>query len=346
MKAIITGISGQDGYFLSQFLLSKGYEVHGILRRNSSMTQGTLDLLPANIKKQIIIHYGDITDGNFISNIFREQKPDELYHLAAQSFVGYSFQNVLSTYDANIGGTLHACNAVKDSSPDTRMYFAATSELFGQPKQVPQNEMTPFFPRSPYAVSKLAGVWTVRTYREAYKLFMANGILFNHESEVRGPEFVTRKISKSVAKIYHGSKDPLVLGNLDAVKDWGYAKDYVMGMWMMLQQDYPDDFVLGTGESHTVRDFVETAFNEIGITLEWIGSGLNEVGISNGETMVKVSKEFYRPLESDNYKADYSKAKKKLKWEPKTKFRDLVRIMVKNDLKLYANQQDNGVDTI
>ena len=338
MKAIITGISGQDGYFLSQFLLSKGYEVHGILRRNSSMTQGTLDLLPANIKKQIIIHYGDITDGNFISNIFREQKPDELYHLAAQSFVGYSFQNVLATYDFNIGGTLHACNAVKDSSPDTRMYFAATSELFGQPKQVPQNEMTPFFPRSPYAVSKLAGLWTVRTYREAYRLFMANGILFNHESEVRGPEFVTRKISKSVAKIHHGSKDPLVLGNLDAVKDWGYARDYVTGMWMMLQQDYPDDFVLGTGESHTVRDFVETAFNEIGITLEWIGSGLNEVGLSNGETMVKVSKEFYRPLESDNYKADYSKAKKKLKWEPKAKFRDLVKIMVNNDLKLYENR--------
>lgn len=338
MKAIITGISGQDGYFLSQFLLSKGYEVHGILRRNSSMTQGTLDLLPANIKKQIIIHYGDITDGNFISNIFRELKPDELYHLAAQSFVGYSFQNVLSTYDVNIGGTLHACNAVKDSSPDTKMYFAATSELFGQPKQVPQNEMTPFFPRSPYAVSKLAGVWTVRTYREAYRLFMANGILFNHESEVRGPEFVTRKISKSVAKIYHGSKDPLVLGNLDAVKDWGYAMDYVKGMWMMLQQDYPDDFILGTGVSHTVRDFVETAFNEIGITLEWVGSGLNEVGLSNGETMVKVSKEFYRPLESDNYKADYSKAKTKLKWEPKTKFRDLVKIMVNNDLKIYENR--------
>ena len=338
MKAIITGITGQDGYFISQFLLSKGYEVHGILRRNSSMTQGTLDFLPENIKKQIIIHYGDITDGNFLSNILLEQKPDELYHLAAQSFVGYSFQNALSTYDANIGGTLHVCNAVKDSSSDTRMYFAATSELFGQPKETPQNEMTPFFPRSPYAVSKLAGIWTVRTYREAYKLFMSNGILFNHESEVRGPEFVTRKISRSVAKIYHGSKEPLVLGNLGAVKDWGYAKDYVEGMWMMLQQDCPDDFVLGTGESHTVRDFVEAAFNEIGITIDWVGSGLNEVGLSNGETMVKVSKEFYRPLESDNYRADYSKAKNKLKWQPKTKFRDIVRIMVKNDLKLYQNQ--------
>ena len=340
MKAVITGISGQDGYFLSQLLLSKGYEVHGILRRNSSMTQGTVDLLSERIRKQITIHYGDITDGHFLSNLLQKEKPEELYHLAAQSFVGYSFQNALSTYDANIGGTLNVCNAIKDSSPGTWMYFAATSELFGQPKETPQNEMTPFFPRSPYAVSKLAGIWTVRTYREAYKLFMSNGILFNHESEVRGPEFVTRKITRSVAKIYRGSKDPLILGNLDAVKDWGYGKDYVEGMWKMLQQDCPDDFVLGTGESHTVRDFVEAAFNEIGITLEWVGSGLNEVGLSKGETMVKVSKEFYRPLESDNYRADYSKAKKKLKWEPKTKFRDIVRIMVKNDLKLYENQHE------
>jgi GDP-D-mannose dehydratase len=177
MKSIVTGISGQDGYFLSQLLLSKGYEVHGILRRNSSMTQGTVDLLPENVRKQIIIHYGDITDGNFLSNLLAKEKPEELYHLAAQSFVGYSFQNALSTYDANIGGTLNVCNAVKDSSPDTRLYFAATSELFGQPRETPQNEMTPFFPRSPYAVSKLAGIWTVRTYREAYKLYMANGIL-------------------------------------------------------------------------------------------------------------------------------------------------------------------------
>ena len=341
MKAIITGISGQDGYFLSQFLLSKGYEVHGILRRNSSMTQGTVDLLPENIKKQIVIHYGDITDGNFLSNLLQKEKADELYHLAAQSFVGYSFQNALSTYDANIGGTLNVCNAVKDSSPDTRMYFAATSELFGQPKDTPQNEMTSFFPRSPYAVSKLAGLWTVRTYRDAYKLFMVNGILFNHESEVRGPEFVTRKISRSVAKIYNGIKEPVILGNLDAVKDWGYAKDYVYGMWKMLQLDYPDDFVLGTGESHTVRELAEAAFKEIKIELEWIGSGLNEVGLFNDKTMVKVSKEFYRPLESDNYRADYSKAKKKLKWEPKTKFKDLVRIMVKNDLKLYTNKLSN-----
>lgn len=334
MKAVITGISGQDGYFLSQFLLSRGYEVHGVLRRNSSMTQGTVDLLPAEIKEQIVIHYGDITDSNFLSNLLQKEKPEELYHLAAQSFVGYSFQNALSTYDANIGGTLNVCNAVKDSSSDTRMYFAATSELFGQPKEAPQNEKTPFFPRSPYAVSKLAGIWTVRTYREAYKLFMANGILFNHESEVRGPEFVTRKISKSVARTYHGSKDPVILGNLGAVKDWGYAKDYVVGMWKMLQQDYPDDFVLGTGESHNVREFAETAFKEIGIDLEWVGSGMNEVGLSGESTRVKVSREFYRPLESDNYRADFSKAKKVLGWEPKTSFSELVKIMVHNDIEL------------
>ena len=337
MKAIITGISGQDGYFLSQLLLSKGYEVHGILRRNSSMTQGTVDILPGNIKKQIVIHYGDITDGNFLSNLLQKEKPEELYHLAAQSFVGYSFQNALSTYDANIGGTLNVCNAIKDSSPDTRMYFAATSELFGQPKDAPQNEMTPFYPRSPYAVSQLAGIWTVRTYRDAYKLYMSNGILFNHESEVRGPEFVTRKISRSVARIYHDSKEPIVLGNLSAVKDWGYARDYVEGMWSMLQQDYPDDFVLGTGESHTVREFAETAFKEIGLELEWIGSGINEVGLSGELTMVKVNRELYRPLESDNYKADYSKANKKLNWEPKTKFGELVRIMVRNDIKLLGS---------
>ncbi len=334
MKALITGISGQDGYFLSQLLMSKGYEVHGILRRNSSMKQGTVDLLPDEVRKQIIIHYGDITDGHFLSTLLEREKPDELYHLAAQSFVGYSFQNALSTYDANIGGTLNVCNAIKDFSKDTRMYFAATSELFGQPKESPQNEITPFFPRSPYAISKLAGIWTVRTYREAYKLYMANGILFNHESEVRGPEFVTRKISMAVARIGNGSRESVTLGNLSSVKDWGYAKDYVEGMWKMLQQDYPDDYVLGTNESHTVREFVEVAFKIIGKSISWKGSGINEIGLSeDGETLVKVSREFFRPLESDNYMGDYSKAMKKLGWKPKTRFSDLVKIMVDSDLK-------------
>jgi GDPmannose 4,6-dehydratase len=298
------------------------------------MTQGTVDLLPEYVRKQITIHYGDITDGHFISTLLEREKPEELYHLAAQSFVGYSFQNALSTYDANIWGTLNVCNAIKDSSPDTRMYFAATSELFGQPKETPQNERTPFFPRSPYAVSKLAGIWTVRTYREAYRLYMANGILFNHESEVRGPEFVTRKISMAVAKIANGSKDPVILGNLSAVKGWGYAKDYVEGMWKMLQQDYPDNFVLGTNESHTVREFAEAAFRIIGKSVTWKGSGVNEVGLSeDGETLVKVSRGFFRPLKSDNYRGDYSKARKKIGWEPRTRFGDLVKITVESDLK-------------
>jgi GDPmannose 4,6-dehydratase len=304
------------------------------------MTRVTMELLPDGVRRKIVVHYGHITDGNFLSNLLGKEKPDEIYHLAAQSFVGYSFQNALSTYDANIGGTLNVCNAIKDASPDTRMYFAATSELFGQPKETPQNEMTPFFPRSPYAVSKLAGIWTVRTYREAYRLYMSNGILFNHESEVRGPEFVTRKISMAVARIAMGSGDPVILGNLSAVKDWGYAKDYVDGMWRMLQQDYPDDFVLGTGESHTVREFAEAAFSIIGETVEWRGSRINEVGLSgDGKTLVKVSKEFFRPLESDNYRGDYSKARKKIGWEPMTRFGELVKIMVESDIKrLEVNQ--------
>ena len=335
MKAIITGISGQDGYFLSQLLLSKGYEVQGILRRNSSMTQGTVQLLPDDVRTQLTLHYGDITDGHFLTKLIEREKPDELYHLAAQSFVGYSFQNALSTYDVNIGGTLNICNAIRDASPNTRLYFAATSELFGQPKETPQNESTPLMPRSPYAVSKLAGLWTVRTYRDAYKLYMSNGILFNHESEVRGPEFVTRKITKSVAKIANGSNEPILLGNLSAIKDWGYAKDYVEGMWKMLQLDFPDDFVLGTNESHTVREFAELAFKNIGEDIQWKGSGLNEIGISNkGKTLVKVNKDFFRPLESDNYKGDYSKAMEKLGWKPKTGFRELIKIMVENDVKL------------
>ena len=339
MKAIITGISGQDGYFLSQLLLSKGYEIHGILRRNSSMTQGTIDILPPDVRRQISVHYGDITDENFLSKLLQSERPDELYHLAAQSFVGYSFENAQSTYEANIGGTLNVCNAIRSLSSDTRMYFAATSELFGRPTETPQNEKTPFLPRSPYAISKLAGLWTVRTYRDAYQLFMSNGILFNHESEVRGPEFVTRKISMGVARIHHGSSEAIVLGNLSAVKDWGYARDYVEGMWKVLQYDIPDDFVMGTEESHTVKDFVEAAFSTIGVNVTWRGMGVNEVGLSEeGKVLVKVSKELYRPLESDNYKADSSKSREKLGWGPKVKFEELVTIMVESDIKRLNKQ--------
>ena len=331
--AIISGITGQDGYFLTQILLSKGYSVHGIIRRNSSMSIGNLALLPYETREKVNIHYGDLTDANFLSKLLSEIKPEEFYHLAAQSFVGYSFQNPSSTYDVNIGGTLNVVNAVKDYSPDTRLYFAATSELFGQPKMTPQNENTPFQPRSPYAVSKLAGFWTIKTYRDAYNLFMSSGILFNHESEVRGPEFVTRKISLHVAKYSLGKHDVLELGNMDARKDWGYAKDYVEGMIKMLQLKRPDDFVLGTGELHTVREFVTEAFANVGVNVHWKGTGIEEVGLSeNNEVLVRVNSKFFRPLESDNYVADYSKAKRDLEWHPDVKFSRLVKIMVESDI--------------
>ncbi len=256
-KALITGVSGQDGYFLTQFLMDRGgYEVHGTVRRNSRMSQGTLERMPRQYRERLQVHYGgDITDGTFLSLLIKENQYDEIYHLAAQSFVAYSFQNPASTYDINIGGTLNVVNAIRDYSPSSRLYFAATSEMFGQPKTTPpQNENTPpLYPRSPYAISKLAGFWTVRVYREAYSLYMCNGILFNHESEVRGPpEFVTMKIARAVARIANGDTEPLVLGNLDARKDWGYAKDYVEGMWMMLQKERPDDYVLATGGRYTL----------------------------------------------------------------------------------------------
>ena len=336
--AIISGITGQDGYFLAQILLSRGYQVHGIIRRNSSMSLGNLALLPQEIRDKVNIHYGDLTDANFLSKLLKEYEPDEFYHLAAQSFVGYSFQNPSSTYDVNIGGTLNVANAVKDYSPGTKLYFAATSELFGQPRVTPQNENTPFHPRSPYAVSKLAGFWTIKTYRDAYGLFMSSGILFNHESEVRGPEFVTRKISLHVAKYALGEHDTLELGNMDARKDWGYASDYVEGMIRMLQYSKPDDFVLGTGELHTVREFATEAYGQIGINIHWKGAGIHEVGLSDTEeVLVKVNSKFFRPLESDNYIADYSKAKQELGWEPDVKFSRLVKIMVDSDIKSLQN---------
>ncbi len=340
MKAIITGISGQDGYFLSKLLYKKNYEIIGIIRRNSSMTVGTMEKLPEEVKEKIKIVYGDLTDAGFFAKLLEKEKPDELYHLAAQSFVGYSFQNPASTYDVNISGTLNVANAVKDYSPKTRLYFAATSEMYGQPEITPQNEETPFKPRSPYAVSKLAGFWTMKTYREAYGLNISNGILFNHESEVRGPEFVTRKISKAVAKIKTGKLDVLELGNMNARKDWGYAEDYVYGMWSMLNKNEGDDFVLGTGVLHTVREFVELAFNEVGIKIHWKGEGPNETGVSDeGKTLVKVNKKFFRPLESDNYLADFTKAKNMLKWKPKTSFKELIKLMVNSDILMEENKE-------
>jgi GDPmannose 4,6-dehydratase len=334
MKALITGITGQDGYFLSQLLLGKGYELYGIVRRNATRSSGNLGLLPNELRDQINIIYGDVTDTSFIENTVATIKPDELYHLAAQSFVAYSFTNPKYTYDVNINGTLNVVNTVRDHSKNTKMYFAATSELFGKPVQVPQNEGTPFYPQSPYAVSKLAAFWTAKDYREAYGIFISNGILFNHESEVRGPEFVTRKISLGVANIFHNRIEPIVLGNLDAKKDWGYARDYVEGMWLILNHKKPDDFVLGTGKTHTVREFVEEAFKVIKMDIHWHGEGLNEEGEDDsGRVLVRVSKEFFRPLEADNFVADYTKAKKVLGWQPKTSFNELVKIMINSDIK-------------
>lgn len=334
MKAIITGISGQDGYFLSRLLFEKDYEIIGVVRRNSSMTTGTVEKLPYEMKEKIRIEHGDLTDAGFFARLLEREKPDELYHLGAQSFVGYSFQNPASTYDVNISGTLNVVNAVKEYSPKTKLYFAATSEMFGQPETTPQNEDTAFKPRSPYAVSKLAGFWTMKTYREAYGMFISNGILFNHESEVRGPEFVTRKISMAVSKIKRGKQQVLELGNLNARKDWGYAKDYVYGMWQMLNNGSGDDYVLGTGELHTVREFVEIAFQEVGINIHWEGVNENEIGLSDyGKVLVRVNKAFFRPLESDNYLADASKARDKLKWKSTTSFKELINLMVKSDLE-------------
>jgi len=333
-SAIITGITGQDGFFLSKLLLDKGYEVHGIARRNSTMHLGNLEKMNQLDKKKIIIHWGDITDNIFLDNVLKKVQPDELYHLAAQSFVFLSFSNPKSTYDINIGGTLNIANAVKDYSPNTRVYFAATSELFGETEVSPQNEKTPFYPKSPYGVSKLAGFWTMKNYRESYKLFMCNGILFNHESEVRGEEFVTRKIAKAAVNISVGKQDFLELGNIDARRDWGYAKEYVNAMWLMLQKDQADDYIIATNEIHSIREFVEEAFNVVGIKINWAGKGIEEKGIDSksGKIIVKINPELFRPVDVESIVGDYSKAKKTLGWEPKIKFKELVNLMVESEL--------------
>lgn len=328
-KALITGITGQDGYYLVLLLLQKGYAVHGIARRNGRQTLGTLEELPAQDRERLTIHWGDVTDPSFVEQVVREGSFDEIYHLAAQSFVPQSFTNPYFTYQVNIAGTLHILNAVRDCSPKTRMYYAATSEMYGLAQQMPQTEQTPFYPRSPYGISKLAAFWTVKNYRESYGIFATNGILFNHESELRGPEFVTQKIATAVALIAQGKQQVLELGNLDAKRDWGYAPEYVEGAWRMLQQEKADDFVLATGEHHTIRDFVERAFAFADLPIRWEGKELKEVGITAaGKTVVCINPTFYRPAEVPDLLGDSSKARKELGWEPKTSFDDIVRKMV------------------
>ena len=335
-SAIITGVTGQDGSYLSELLLSKGYEVHGLIRRHSTpCTERINHIDDANF----FLHYGDVTDSLCLTNLLRDIQPDEVYNLAAQSHVGISFDVPEYTAEATGVGTLKILEAIRQSKVDTKFYQASTSELFGGlPDTAPQSETTPFHPRSPYAAAKLYAYWITVNYREAYDLFASNGILFNHESPRRGEEFVTRKITIAVAKICAGLQEKLSLGNLDAKRDWGYAADYVEGMWRILQHDKPDDFVLATGETHTVREFVEAAFNEVGVKIEWRGSGVDEKGYcaSTGKLLVDVNPKYFRPAEVDLLLGDPSKAQRLLNWQRKISFRELVKMMIAADLKLYG----------
>lgn len=344
-KAIITGITGQDGSFLAEFLLEKGYEVHGILRRSSTFNTGRIEHLYLQewIKDQkapraINLHYGDMTDSSSLIRIIGEVQPDEIYNLAAQSHVKVSFDVPEYTADTDATGVLRLLEAVRICGLEhkTHIYQASTSELFGLVQEVPQRETTPFYPRSPYGVAKQYGFWITKNYREAYGMFAVNGILFNHESERRGETFVTRKITLAAAAIAQGRQDKLYLGNLSARRDWGYAKDYVECMWLMLQHETPEDFVIATGEMHTVREFCTLAFHEAGIELEWKGEGVNEKGVdkATGRVLVEVDPKFFRPTEVEQLCGDPSKAKKLLGWNPtKTSFQDLIKIMVKHDLQ-------------
>ena len=343
--ALITGITGQDGSFLAEFLLEKGYAVHGILRRSSSFNTGRIEHLyldewvrDMKNKKTIELHYGDMTDSSSRIRILQEVQPDEIYNLAAQSHVKVSFDCPEYTAEADAVGTLRLLEAVRilGLEKKTRLYQASTSELFGKVQEIPQNENTPFYPRSPYGVAKQYGFWIVKNYREAYGIFAVNGILFNHESERRGETFVTRKITLAAARIAQGYQDKLYLGNLSALRDWGYAKDYVECMWLMLQHNSPEDYVIATGECHSVREFCTLAFQEVGITLRWEGEGVKEQGIdvATGKVLVEVDPKYYRPAEVERLLGDPSKARTQLGWNPhKTSFQDLVRIMVQYDMR-------------
>ena len=335
-KALITGITGQDGSYLTEFLLEKGYEVFGIVRRASMFNRHRLEHLHNN--KNLKLLYGDLTDSSNLNRILEKVEPDEIYNLAAQSHVGVSFEVPEYTAEVDAVGTLRFLDAIKDSHLNTKFYQASTSELYGKVQEVPQTEKTPFYPRSPYAVAKLYAYWIVVNYREAFNIHASNGILFNHESPRRGENFVTRKITLGVAKIKAGKEDTIFLGNLDSKRDWGYAPDYVRMMWMMLQQDNPDDYVVATNEMHTVREFVEKSFLVSGVDVVWEGSGDKEIGRDkrSGKMIVAVDPKFYRPTEVEQLLGNPLKAKQKLGWEPKVKFEELVEIMTKADLELFG----------
>jgi len=358
-RALITGITGQDGSYLAEFLLAKGYEVHGLRRRSSTSNIGRIEHIyqdPHLRNHHLLLHYGDMGDSSNLIRILQEVKPDEIYNLAAQSQVRVSFETPEYTANADALGTLRLLEAVRvlGMRDKTRLYQASTSELFGKVREVPQSETTPFYPRSPYGVAKLYGYWITVNYREAYNIWACNGILFNHESPRRGTTFVTRKITLAVAQIVCGLQEKLYLGNLDAKRDWGYAPDYVKSMWMMLQQPEPDDYVIATGEAHSVREFVEEVFSIVGINIEWRGSGVDEVGINSKtrKELVAVDPWYFRPTEVDILVGDPSKAREKLGWVPSMDFKELVQVMVEHDVKQVkerVKQQkqrlSEGVDT-
>jgi GDPmannose 4,6-dehydratase len=339
-KALITGITGQDGAYLAEFLLEKGYIVHGIKRRASLFNTDRIDHLyqdPHERTLDFVLHYGDLTDSTNLIGIIQEVQPDEIYNLAAQSHVKVSFETPEYTANADAVGTLRLLEAMRILRLEnkTRFYQASTSELYGKVQEAPQKETTPFYPRSPYAAAKLYAYWITINYREAYNFFACNGILFNHESPIRGETFVTRKITRAVARKKLGMLDKLFLGNLDSLRDWGHAKDYVEAQWLILQQDSPDDYVIATGEQHSVREFAEAAFNEIGITVRWEGKGTSEKGYDDatGEVLVEVDPRYFRPTEVETLLGDPSKAAEKLGWKPKIGFKELVAEMVREDLK-------------
>ena len=339
-KALITGITGQDGAYLAEFLLEKGYQVHGIKRRASSFNTDRVDHLyqdPHETGQRFFLHYGDLTDTSNLVRILQQVKPDEIYNLGAQSHVQVSFEVPEYTAQTDAVGTLRLLEAIRilDMAKKVRFYQASTSELYGKAQEIPQKESTPFYPRSPYGCAKLYSYWIVVNYREAYGLYACNGILFNHESPIRGETFVTRKITRAAARIKLGLQDKLFLGNLDARRDWGFAGDYVGAMWLMLQQETPDDYVIATGQAHSVREFVELAFREAGMEIVWKGKGANEEGHDSktGKIVVAVDPHYFRPAEVDYLLGDPGKARARLKWSPKLSFPELVKLMVEADLK-------------
>lgn len=335
-KALITGITGQDGSYLAELLLKRGYQVHGLIRRASTFNTGRLDHIyqdPHVPDRQLILHYGDLTDSSNLFRIIEQINPDEIYNLGAQSHVRVSFDMPEYTGDSGALGVTRLLEAIRETRVKTKFYQASSSEMFGKAREVPQKETTPFYPRSPYGVAKVYAYWITVNFRESYNLFASNGILFNHESPRRGETFVTRKITQGLARIKTGKQNLLFLGNLDAKRDWGYAKDYVEAMWMILQHDKADDFVIATGETHSVREFVEEAGRYLEIDVHWRGQGINEEGYDGltGKTLIKIDPKYFRPTEVDLLIGDPSKANRELDWKPKTSFKELVKMMIETD---------------